>query len=40
MLKNKGENTMNNGKTNLLYLILIELQSIRIALERIAEKKK
>ena len=31
---------MNNGKTDFLYLILIELQAIRIALERIAEKKK
>lgn len=31
---------MNNGKTNILYLILIELQSIRIALEKIAGKKK
>lgn len=40
MLKNKGGNTMNNGKTDFLYLILIELQGIRIALERIAEKKK
>ena len=31
---------MNNGKTDFLYLILIELQRIRTALERIAEKKK